>query len=65
MGNLNTSGVVNILNRQGNSIGTGFFYDNVGNVLTCFHVLKEIDENNGPATGTSIRVRIPVEQICT
>lgn len=36
---INKSAIVNILDYQGNSIGTGFFASSDGYIITCFHVL--------------------------
>lgn len=40
---LNVYGVVNILDNAGKSVGTGFFANESGNIVTCSHVLEAID----------------------
>ena len=34
-------GVINILDNQGRSVGSGFFVSSYGHILTCLHVIKE------------------------
>lgn len=38
---MDSRGIINILNNNGNSIGTGFFASPNGYIVTCYHVLKE------------------------
>lgn len=40
------NGVVNILNTNKDSIGTGFFVTSDGYILTCYHVYKETNSTN-------------------
>lgn len=38
---MDNRGIINILNSNGASIGTGFFVSSIGYILTCYHVFKQ------------------------
>ena len=54
-----TVGIINILNSNGSSIGTGFFVSSDGYILTCYHVLKQIGEVK---IGSLIGFRLPLSK---
>lgn len=39
-------GIINILGNQGYGVGSGFFVSSYGHILTCFHVIKEIQSTS-------------------
>lgn len=53
---VDTSGIINILDNAGKSIGTGFFASADGCIVTCYHVIKEIAEN--PAYNQTVKFKL-------